>query len=88
MVENYAGKLKLIIMDLSSANYVDVSGARFLVQLEDVLEKKNIGFRIVDALGSVRDILRAEGMEQEIGHISRKVTINDIIANEFVKGDS
>jgi SulP family sulfate permease len=81
LVDNYPGKLKLLILDLSSANYVDVSGARFLLQLEDELEKKSIGFRIVDALGIVRDILRAEGMEKEIGHISRRLTINEILAD-------
>jgi high affinity sulfate transporter 1 len=80
MVKRYPGKLNLLILDLSSANWVDVSGARFLLQLEDELEKESIGFRIVDALGSVRDILRVEGMEKEIGHISRKQTINEIIA--------
>jgi high affinity sulfate transporter 1 len=78
-VQNYQGKLNLVILDLSSANYVDVSGARFMLQLEDELEKQGIGFRIVDALGNVRDILRAEGMEREIGHISRKLTINQIL---------
>jgi sulfate permease, SulP family len=80
LVRNYKGTLNLVIIDLSSANYVDVPGARFLIQLEDEIEKKGIGFRIVDALGTVRDILRAEGMEQEIGHISRRQTINEIIA--------
>jgi sulfate permease, SulP family len=80
LVKSYQGKLEVLILDLSSANYVDVSGASFLIQLEDDLEKKDIGFRIVDALGSVRDILRAEGMEKEIGHISRKLTINEILA--------
>jgi high affinity sulfate transporter 1 len=80
LVLNYKGALALVILDLSSANYVDVPGARFLIQLEDELEKKGIDFRIVDALGSVRDILRAEGMEQEIGHISRRHTINEILA--------
>jgi len=80
LIKNYRGELKLLILDLSSANYMDVAGARFLLQMEDELEKKNIGFRIVDALGTVRDILRAEGMEKEIGHLSRKQTINQILA--------
>jgi sulfate permease, SulP family len=83
LVHNYPGKLNLVIVDLSSSNFVDVSGARFLLQLEDDLEKKSIGFRIVEALGNVRDILRAEGMEKEIGHISRKSTINEILAEYY-----
>jgi len=88
LVFNYQGKLDLLILDLSSANFVDVSGARFLLQLEDDLEKKGIGFRIVDALGTVRDILRAEGMEKEIGHISRKLTINEVLADHGNVKDS
>ncbi len=84
LISDYKGKLNLVILDLSSANYVDVSGARFLVQMEEELVKKGIGFRIVDALGSVRDLLRAEGMEKEIGHISRRLTINEIL-EEFHK---
>lgn len=80
MVRHYPGKLRLVIMDLSSANYVDVPGARFFLHLEDDLEKMGIGLQIVDALGQARDILRAEGMEKEIGHISRKVTIHDVVS--------
>jgi MFS superfamily sulfate permease-like transporter len=79
LVEEYPGKLRLVVMDLSSANYVDVAGARFFLHMEDDLEKKGIGLQIVDALGQARDILRAEGMEKEIGHISRKVTIHDVV---------
>lgn len=87
-IRDYPGKLELVILDLSSANFVDVAGARFMLWLEDDLEKKGIGFRIVDALGTVRDILRAEGMEKEIGHISRKHTINEILAEYHGETDS
>lgn len=79
LVETYPGNLKLLIMDMSSCNYLDVAGARFFLHLEDDLEKKGISLQIVDALGQARDILRAEGMEKEIGHISRKVTIIDVV---------
>lgn len=71
--------VKMLIMDLSSANYVDIAGTRFLLELEDELQQKGIGFKIVEALGTVRDILRIEGMEQEIGHISRKVDLEDAV---------
>ncbi len=80
IIKEYPGTLKLLIMDLSSANYVDISGARFFLHLENELEKMGVGLRIVDALGQARDILRAEGMEKEIGHISRKITIQDVIS--------
>ncbi|HOW24811.1 MAG TPA: sulfate permease [Bacteroidales bacterium] len=71
--------VNMLIMDLSSANYVDMAGTRFLLELEDELQKKGIDFTIVEALGSVRDILRIEGMEKEIGHISRKVDLEDAV---------
>ena len=87
-MENYKGDLKLVIIDLSSANYVDVAGTRFLLWLEDELEKKGIAFRIVETLGRVRDILRAEGMEREIGHISRKHTISELLAEYDTKPDT
>lgn len=86
LVSDYPGNLKLVIMDMSSSNYLDVAGARFFLHLEDDLEKKGIGLQIVDALGQARDILRAEGMEKEIGHISRKVTINDVVVGFQVAG--
>ena len=72
-------KPELMVIDLSSANYVDASGARYLMQLEEDLENSGIKLRVVEALGSVRDTLRAEGLENEIGHISRKVSIQDIL---------
>jgi sulfate permease, SulP family len=84
-VDQYKGDLTLLILDLSSANYVDVSGARFLIQLGEEIKSKNIGYRLVDALGVARDMLRAEGMEEVFGHISRKVSINDILAEYFGK---
>jgi high affinity sulfate transporter 1 len=79
MIEAKQGKVNLVIMDLSSASVVDVAGARFLLHLEDDLEKKHIRLRIVEALGSVRDLLRVEGMEKEIGRISRRVSLNDVL---------
>jgi anti-anti-sigma factor len=80
LIFGYTGELKLVVIDLSSASYVDVAGARFLLHLEEELKRNNVKFRIVDALGEVRDILRAEGLEKEIGHISRRPTIQDILS--------
>ena len=79
--------VKMLIMDLSSANYVDMAGTRFLLELEDELQQNGIGFKIVEALGTVRDILRIEGMEQEIGHISRKVDLEDAV-EKYLRKDN
>jgi high affinity sulfate transporter 1 len=88
LVRNYDGKLKQVVIDLSSANHIDIAGARFFLDLEDDLEKQGIRLRIVDALSQARDILRAEGMEQEIGHISRKVAIHDLVTAFMVENST
>jgi anti-anti-sigma regulatory factor len=70
-----------LILDLSSAPYVDVAGSEMLLQLSNQLKKKEIELKIVEALSSVRDILRKQGMEAIIGHISRRVFVNDVVQN-------
>jgi len=73
--------LKLVVLDMSSAPGLDISGSKMLVRLSNELEKMQISFKIVEALSEVREILRKQGMEKVIGHISRKVTIINIISN-------
>ena len=55
-----------------------------LLQLSNQLKKKNVQLKIVEALSDVRDMLRKQGMEEIIGHISRKVSIDDVV-QEFEK---
>jgi MFS superfamily sulfate permease-like transporter len=85
IITDHEGPVRMLIMDLSSASNVDIAGARFLLGLEDELQKKGIAFSVVEALGCVRDMLRAEGMEQEIGHISRKVDLEEVVADYLSK---
>ncbi len=78
-------KLKLVILDLSSSPYVDVSGTNFLLQLNSELKKRNIQFRMVEARARVRDILRDQELETATGAINRRISLNDIV-EEFEKG--
>jgi len=84
-IEAYGKDLKLVILDMSPSSYVDVAGSKMLLQLSNQLKKKNIKLKIVEALSTVRDILRKQGMEEVIGHISRRIFINDVV-QEFVAG--
>ena len=72
--------LNLVVCDLSTSPYVDFSGARMLDRLHTELAARGIEFHVVDAHGTVRDLLRAEGLERDIGHISRKVSLAELIA--------
>jgi len=42
-----------------------------LFELQSTLIKRNIGFRLVEAHASVRDLLRLEGAEDRFGRIDR-----------------
>jgi len=63
--------LRRVICDLSNAPYVDVAGARMLRRLHEELRAADVDFRIVEAHGHVRDLLRAEGLEERVGSITR-----------------
>ncbi|HLO80626.1 MAG TPA: SulP family inorganic anion transporter [Chitinophagaceae bacterium] len=76
--------IQLVILDLSSAPYVDVSGSKMLVDLTKKLKQKNIQLKVADALSEVRDLLRKQHMEEITGHISRSDSI-DALASAFMK---
>ncbi|CAB3804757.1 putative sulfate transporter [Paraburkholderia caffeinitolerans] len=71
--------LKLVILDLSNSPAVDIAGARMLVTLHTDLVDAGRRLRIVAAHGSARDILRAEGLGELVGDISRRVSVDDAI---------
>jgi high affinity sulfate transporter 1 len=75
-----AADVKLVVIDLSAAPYVDVAGSAMLLNLGEVLEGQGKKMRIVQALSSVRDILRKQGLERITGHISRSDTIAEAVA--------
>ena len=84
MIETETTPIRLLLLDLSSSPWVDVAGSKMLVELSNKMKQQKIEFRIVEALATVRDMLRKQGIEQKIGHISRKVTIHDLV-NEFLE---
>jgi high affinity sulfate transporter 1 len=71
--------LKTIILDLSSSPHLDIMGARFLKQLFIDLKAKDISLKIAEARSEVRDILRDENLESLLGHISRFVSVDDLV---------
>ncbi|HNP23840.1 MAG TPA: SulP family inorganic anion transporter [Panacibacter sp.] len=84
-ISAYTKDLQLLVLDLSAASYVDVAGSSMLLQLSRELHRKKVQLKVVEALSGVRDILRKQGMEDIVGHISRRVSI-DTVVNEFESG--
>jgi len=77
-----AAPVRLVVCDLSATPSVDVAGARMLTKLHSELQSAGIAFRLAAAHATVRDILRAEGLEERAGYFGRRVAALDIL-DEF-----
>ena len=71
--------LKCVIWDFSTSPYVDIAGARLIKKLYLDLKAKGIAFRLAEAHSEVRDLLRIEEIEHLLGHISRKISVDDLV---------
>jgi sulfate permease, SulP family len=71
--------VQLVVCDLSTSPYVDVAGARMLAELHADLAAAGISFQLVEAHAAARDILRAEGLEERVGQIGRRLSVDDVI---------
>jgi high affinity sulfate transporter 1 len=72
--------LRLVVCDLSGSPVVDVAGADMLAGLHRDLAKRAIPLRIVEAYAKVRDLLRAEGLEERVGYLGRHMSVEQAIA--------
>jgi sulfate permease, SulP family len=54
--------VRLVACDLSASPYIDLAGARMLLDLHDELASRQVTFCIVGAHAQLRDLLRAEGL--------------------------
>ena len=72
--------LQLVICDLSGSPSVDVAAANMLSGLHSDLGGRGIRFRIVEAHAKARDLLRAVGLEDRVGHIGRRMSIDQAIS--------
>jgi len=77
--EAASSAIRLIICDLSAAPYIDLAGSRMLHELHAELTSRGITLRIVGAHGSVRDLLRADGVEHKVGGLDRTVTLDYVL---------
>ncbi len=71
--------IRLAVCDLSTSPYIDAAGARMLQQLEEELERKGIQLKVAEAHAEVREILRATGISESLGGVSRHTSLADIV---------
>jgi len=80
-VRTEAAPPRLVVLDLSAAPHVDMHGAHMLAELAGELTAAGIQVQAVEARSSVRDRLRAEGVETRLGGVNRFTTVADAVDN-------
>lgn len=71
--------VRLAVCDLSTSPYIDAAGAKMLQHLVEELEREGIQFRVAEAHAEVREILRATGISEALGGVSRHTSLADIV---------
>ena len=56
--------VKMVACDVSASPYIDLAGARMLLDLHDELASRHVALCIVGAHAQLRDLLRAEGLAE------------------------
>ncbi|PLP97626.1 SulP family inorganic anion transporter [Cupriavidus pauculus] len=75
MMSDCAAPPQLVLCDLSVCAVVDLAGARMLAALCKELQATGIRLRLVAPHASARDMLRAEGLEQQVGDFGRGTSV-------------
>jgi high affinity sulfate transporter 1 len=70
---------QLVVIDLSAAPYVDLQSAHTLAGLADELSAAGIRVQVVEARSTVRERLRAEGLDERLGGIDRFTSVADVV---------
>ena len=68
--------VRMVVCDLSASPYLDLAGSHMLHELHGELADRGIALRIVGAHGGVRDLLRADGLEEKVGGLDRIDTLD------------
>ncbi|MCM3902662.1 MAG: SulP family inorganic anion transporter [Pyrinomonadaceae bacterium] len=77
---------RLVICDLTTSPHVDLHAAQVLGELATELAAAGIRTQVVEARASVRDTLRAQGLEEKLGSISRLSSIVDVVDDFQTQG--
>lgn len=73
------GDIRLVVCDLSASPYLDLAGSHMLHELHRELAARGVALRVVGAHGSVRDLLRADGISEKVVGLDRVVTLDTLL---------
>jgi len=74
-------RIRAVVCDLSASPHVDLQATDALAGLADELRGMGIRLQVVEARASVRDMLRAEGLDDKLGGINRVSSVADAVEN-------
>lgn len=76
---NITPDLRFVVCDLSASPNVDLAGAHMLAKLNDDLDSRGVRLRLAETRSTVRDILRAEGLDKSAGPINRHISVGTVV---------
>ena len=74
-----ATRPKLVVLDLSAAPLIDMHSAHMLGSLADELTATGLRVQAVEARASVRERLRAQGVDAKLGAVNRLTTVAEAV---------
>jgi high affinity sulfate transporter 1 len=77
---------KLVVCDLSNSPLIDVAGADMLDELYKELQSRGVQLRIVEVRSKSRDLLRAVGLEEQVGYLGRHMSIDQALVEFDASG--
>ncbi len=75
-------EIRMVVCDLSASPIIDLAGSRMLHELHEKLNRRGVLLRIIGAHGSVRDLLRADGIDDKVGALDREVTLMGLLGSK------
>jgi MFS superfamily sulfate permease-like transporter len=73
--------LKLVILDLSTSANIDLAGGRMLSDLHRELEARGAKLKLAEVHGDVRDMLRAEGLQEHVEGIEQRMGVAALVTD-------
>src|SRR5205807_4294523 len=70
---------KIVILDLSASPHIDIQACGVVMNIADDIKAAGARLQIVEARSSVRDRLRAEGMEEHVSQVNRFTSVADAV---------
>ena len=70
---------RIVILDLSASPYMDIQACGVVMNMADDIKAVGARLQIVEARSSVRDRLRAEGIDEHVSQVNRFTSVADAV---------